>query len=153
MSGVSRRAIAADRTKTTMMAGMLWAAPSMKVTAASGRRVPCRAATGGSASRRCAPRSRGGQPRHGEPLDDLGHLCGKPALGSLVVTRPDRLDDDPTDRAHLVLAEAAGCRSRRAQPDAGCRVGRQRVERDAVLVHGDPDLVEQVLGLLARHAE
>src|SRR5690349_9679471 len=98
--------------------------PSMNVT---GRR---RAAATGAGARR----SRGGQPRNGEPSDDLGDLAGEPPLDALVVARPDRLDDDPADQPHLVLAEAAGRGRGRAQPDARRRVRWQRVERDAVLV-------------------
>src|SRR6188472_556759 len=75
--------------------------------------------------------SRGRQSRDGEAGDDVGDLTGEPALGRLVVARPDGLDDDPADLAHLVFTEAARRRRRRAQPDATGRVGRVLVERDA----------------------
>src|SRR5688572_24248821 len=108
-------------TNTATIGPMLVPTPSMNVTGAL---------------------SRGRQPRYRETTDDLGDLAGQPPLDGGIVARVDRLDDDPPDGAHLVLAEATGRGRRRAQADAGRRVGRQRIERDAVLVDRDPDLVE-----------
>src|SRR5262245_34751452 len=113
----------AVRTKTAMIGPTLLPTPSMNVTG-----VTC-----GARPRR----SRRRQPRDGEPRHDLADLARKPALDGLVVARSDGLDDDPPHGPHLVLAEATGCGGRRAQADAGRRVGWQRVERDAVLVDGD----------------
>src|SRR5262245_18122296 len=63
------------------------------------------------------PGSRGRQSRDREPVDELADLAGEPALGGGVVPTADGLDDDPADRAHLVLAEATGRRRRGPQAD------------------------------------
>ena len=65
----------------------------------------------------------------------------------------DRLDDPAADAAHLVGAHAPGRRGRRPDADPGGDVGRVLVERDRVLVDGDPDVVEQRLGVAPGHAE
>ena len=63
------------------------------------------------------------------------------------------LDDQVADLAHLRLAEATRGRRRRAHADARRGVGRQRIERDGVLVDSDADGVELLLCFLAGHAQ
>ena len=94
-----------------------------------------------------------GSPGTGKRLDDLADLAGEAVLRGRLVAAPDRLDDDPADRRASRPAPkprdvVAGVPTR--MPGRG--VGRQRVERDRVLVDRDADLVEEVLGLLAGHA-
>ena len=109
------------------------------------------------------------RPDRGADTRDQGHAAGRPGTGkcatidrtspasrvwtagssrrwiaSMIIRPTARISSGPKPRD-----VAAG----RADPDPGCRVRRQRVERDRVLVDGDPDLVEQVLGLLAGHPE
>ena len=67
--------------------------------------------------------------------------------------RVDGAHDERADLAHLGRPEAARGRRRRADPDARGGVGRQRIEGDGVLVDGDADLVEELLGLLAGDAQ
>src|SRR5215204_2899600 len=95
---------------TATIGPMLDPTPSMNVTGAS---------------------SRSRQPRYREAGDDLGDLAGQPLLDRGIGARVDRLDDDPPDGAHLVLAEATGRGRRRSQADAGRRVGWQWIERDS----------------------
>src|SRR5260221_6017380 len=97
--------------------------------------------------------SRGRQPRDRELADDVANVARQPELLGQVVARPDGLDDDPANGPHLVRSETPRGRGRRPDPDPRRRVRRQGVERDGVLVDRDPDLVEQVLGLLAGHPQ
>src|SRR5262245_6935174 len=64
------------------------------------------------------PRSRGRQRRDRELADDLAHLAAQRGLRGGVVAPPDRLDDDPAHRAHLVGPKAPRRRRRRADADA-----------------------------------
>ena len=59
--------------------------------------------------------------------------------------------DDVGDLGELGVAEAAGGERRGADPHARRHHRRPRVVRHGVLVHRDADLVQPVLGLLARH--
>src|SRR5688572_6312007 len=93
MSGVRMAARSAAAANTARIGPMLDPTSSMNVTGAS---------------------SRGRQPRYREAGDDLGDLAGQPTLDRRVVAGVDRLDDDPTDGPHLVLAEATGRGGRRA---------------------------------------
>src|SRR2546423_1196332 len=60
-----------------------------------------------------------------------------------------RLADDAPDLAELVGSEAAGGERGCADPESRRHRGRARVERNRVAVHGDADVVQAVLGLLA----
>src|SRR5437867_1440225 len=87
--------------------------------------------------------SRRRKARDRELADDLANLARQAGLFGSLVPRANRLDDDPTDRAHLVGAEASRGDGRRADADPGSRVRGKAVEWDRVLVDGYPDLVEQ----------
>ena len=91
--------------------------------------------------------------RDREAGTDLGDALSEAGLLRGVVAMLDRVDDQAADLSHLVRAHATRRHRRGSDPDPRRGVGRLAVERDLVLVDGDPDLVEQVLGVLAGHAE
>src|SRR5439155_26991897 len=79
--------------------------------------------------------------RHREPPADGRNISRQGGLGSLVVTLLDRIGDQGCDRAHLVSTHAPRGLGRCPDADPRRRVRRLLVERDLVLVDGDPDLV------------
>src|ERR1035437_2035534 len=90
---------------------------------------------------------------HREARAQLVHLGGQLGLLGRVVAGHDGGHDRLADQAHLGPTETATGGSRRPDADARGDVGRVFVERNGVLVDGDADLIEEVLGLFARHAE
>src|SRR3954447_1226810 len=141
-SGVTSRATTAANRKPTTAYGS--AAPRSSTTLTS--RPACKRPVAACGSRL-------GQARYGEPCADRGHVGRETALLDGLVAGSDRVDDQARDRPHLPRAEATRRGRRRADPDAGRRIGWQLIEGDRVLVDRDPDLVEEVLRLLARHSE
>src|SRR6516225_9966504 len=83
-------------------------------------------------------------------VDLLLHAgLGRAIVGGFSSQRAQYLDDASADGMEFVLPEAARCRRRRAEADAG---GNRRflwVERDPVLVAGDPGAFEAFLGIPA----
>ena len=101
------------------------------------------------------PASSANRPGTGKRADDVARPRSRSRAARTAASSrwPDRVDDHPRDRAHLVGPEAARRRRRRARAGSRTRCSAARVERDRVLVDGDADLVEERLGLLAGDAE
>src|ERR671935_2658848 len=103
-----------------------------------------------------------------------GHFIGRPSFGPVGIERKARgqllhlaphggLDgagaeigqhaiDQARDLRHLGLLHPAGGDGRRAEADAAGDHGTLRLERNRVLVHGDPGAVERLLRILAGDA-
>src|SRR4249919_4373788 len=104
----------------------------------------------GPGADRTSPLDQAGDREAGAHRVDLG---GDGRQRGRLLAIGDRAHDEPADGHHLVRPEAARRHRRGADPDARSRVGWQWIEGDGVLVDGDADLVEELLGLLAGHPQ
>src|SRR6185437_13568088 len=136
--GVRTNETAAAARRAVRSQGTIWPVAPMNVT-------PGRCPAGPRLGGRRSPAQAGDR----EPSGDRSRAPRERGLRGRIVVPVDRVGDDRADLAHLVGPHPA--RRDRWGPDAdpGRGVGGLRVERNLVLVDGDPDLVEERLGILA----
>src|SRR6185369_7790127 len=139
-SGVSTNETAAAATSARMRYGTV--GPALSANIRPGWSSGQDTSTGGSST----------EARHREATADRRDPACERRLGRRIGALLDRVGDERCDLAHLAGAHSPRGHRGRPDPDPRRRVGRLLVERDLVLVDRDPDLVEEVLGLLAGHA-